>query len=108
MKVSLRSLLTRVAPEESIFSVFAALDVLQNASAVTVPFYRTFLFRLLGGSSGTLTTAMEGDPDPVAWVFSSGLHWVVATAAISYFLLPNGRRHPSVGSSQRMKPLKRV
>jgi hypothetical protein len=107
MSVSLRSLLTRVAPEESIFSVFAALDVLQNATAVTVPFYRTFLFRLLGGSSGH--TAMEGDPDPVAWVFSSGLHWLVATAAMSYFLLPKGRQLLVVGDrQQRSKRLKHV
>lgn len=103
INLSLKSLLTRVAPEESIFSVFAVLDVLQNASAVTVPFYRTFLFRLLGGGSQALKTTTEGDPDPVAWVFSSGLHWIVATAVMSYFLLPQGEH-----SSQRVKLIKTV
>ena len=90
MHVSLRSLLTRVAPHDSIFSVFAALDVLQNASAVTVPFYRTFLFRVLagGGSRGKLSPAMEGDPEPVMWALSSGIHWIIASMAMTYFLWP--------------------
>ena len=89
--VSLRSLLTRVAPDNSIFSVFAALDVLKNATAVTVPFYRTFLFQLLGGSRGRSGPAMEGDPEPVAWVLTSGLHWIVASIAMILFLWP-GRK----------------
>lgn len=89
MNVSLRSLLTRVAPKDSIFSVFAALDVLQNASAVTVPFYRTYLFRVLGGSSGDLHSSMEGDPDPISWVISSGLHWFVASFVMVYLLRPD-------------------
>lgn len=89
MNVSLRSLLTRVAPEDSIFSVFAALDVLQNASAVTVPFYRTYLFRVLGGSSGELHSSMEGDPDPISWVISSGLHWFLASFLMIYLLRPD-------------------
>jgi hypothetical protein len=88
VNVSLRSLLTTVAPEESIFSVFAALDVLQNVAAVSVPFYRAALFQVLGGSSKDNHTAMEGDPDPVSWVFSSGIHWVIAAAAMVYFLAP--------------------
>lgn len=88
MNVSLRTLLTTVAPKESIFSVFAALDVLQNASAVTVPFYRTTLFQLLGGGSGNHQASMEGDPDPVAWVFSGGLHWGLAAFLMSGLLLP--------------------
>jgi hypothetical protein len=66
LKVSLRSLLTTVAPEESIFSVFAALDVLQNVAAVSVPFYRASLFQVLGGGSKDNHTAMEGDPDPAS------------------------------------------
>jgi predicted MFS family arabinose efflux permease len=84
--VSLQSLLTRESPDQSIFSIFAALDVLQNASAVTVPFYRTFLFRIMEGSSRKST--MEGDPDPLAWVLSSGIHWVMACGVMSYFLWP--------------------
>lgn len=86
LTVSLRSLLTRVAPAESMFSVFAALDVLQNASAVTVPFYRTFLFHLLRHSS---ETSMEGDPDPVSWVFASGMHWLLAALAMAVLLRPD-------------------
>lgn len=90
MNVGLQSLLTRVAPEDSIFSVFAALDVLQNASAVTVPFYRTFLFRVLGGSSDEQhNSGMTGDPDPIRWVISSGVHWVVATLILSFLLRPD-------------------
>eukprot|EP00934_Nitzschia_sp_Nitz4_P002325 Nitzschia sp. Nitz4//scaffold56_size114212//62146//63582//NITZ4_003952-RA/size114212-processed-gene-0.39-mRNA-1//1//CDS//3329554712//2325//frame0 len=94
LKVSLRSLLTRVAPQESLFSVFAVLDVLQNASAVTVPFYRTFLFRLLQSDSQETTTAMEGDPDPVSWAFASGIHWVLATLAVLVLLRPEASMAP--------------
>jgi hypothetical protein len=105
MNVSLRSLLTRVAPKDSIFSVFAALDVLQNASAVTVPFYRTYLFRVLGGSSGELHSSMEGDPDPISWVISSGLHWFLASFVMVYLLRPDRSRHhlsdPSVGHTKK-------
>jgi hypothetical protein len=101
MSVSLRSLLTQIAPQDAIFSIFAALDVLQNASAVTVPFYRTFLFRLLGGNKNT-GTSMEGDPDPVAWVFSSGMHWVAATVTMAY-LLRRDRR-----GAKRSSHVKRV
>lgn len=93
MNISLRSLLTRVAPKDSIFSVFAALDVLQNASAVTVPFYRTFLFRLLGGSSGEQHSGMAGDPDPLNWVVSSGLHWLIASMLMVYLLRPDKSNH---------------
>ncbi|KAL3940089.1 MAG: hypothetical protein SGBAC_005299 [Bacillariaceae sp.] len=89
MHLSLRSLLTKEAPEDSLFSVFAALDVLQNASAVTVPFYRTFLFRILNRmtTSDDAAAAMEGDPSPLSWVFSSALHWFVAWGVMSYLLL---------------------
>ena len=94
MNVGLQSLLTRVAPEDSIFSVFAALDVLQNASAVTVPFYRTFLFRVLGGSSDEQhNSGLTGDPDPIRWVISSGIHWVVATIILSFLLRPDRTSH---------------
>jgi hypothetical protein len=92
LKISLRALLTTVAPGDSIFSIFAALDVLQNVTQVTVPFYRTTLFKLLGGGTGKRKAGMEGDPDPVAWVFSGGLHWGLAAAAMSVLLLPNGRQ----------------
>jgi hypothetical protein len=107
MSVSLRSLLTQVAPHDALFSIFAALDVLQNATAVTVPFYRTFLFRLLGGNRNT-GAAMEGDPDPVAWVFSSGIHWAVSTVAMAYLLRQVDRQGPDVASGQRKPHVKRV
>jgi hypothetical protein len=107
LKISLRALLTTVAPGDSIFSIFAALDVLQNVTQVTVPFYRTTLFKLLGGGTGKRKASMEGDPDPVAWVFSGGLHWGVAAVAMSVLLLPNGRE--SMGEKRRAsKQLKRI
>jgi hypothetical protein len=65
-------------------SVLAALDVLQNATAVSVPFYRTLLFYFLGSSE-----AMKGDPNPMAWIFSSGCHWLLAACAMGYLLLPS-------------------
>ena len=96
MSVSLRSLLTQSAPGDAIFSVFAAMDVLQNASAVTVPFYRAFLFRLLNSINNQYDTGaaanqatMNGDPDPVAWVLCAGLHWVIASACMFYLLRPS-------------------
>jgi hypothetical protein len=95
MSVSLRSLLTQSAPGDAIFSVFAAMDVLQNASAVTVPFYRAFLFRLLSrgkdqddADTSSSETTMEGDPDPVAWVLCAGFHWVIASICMLYLLRP--------------------
>jgi len=95
IRVSLRSLLTQLAPGDAIFSVFAAMDVLQNASAVTVPFYRAFLFRLLSRSNheddsnaSTNQITMDGDPDPVAWVLCAGFHWVVASVCMLYLLRP--------------------
>ena len=107
LKISLRALLTTVAPGDSIFSIFAALDVLQNVTLVTVPFYRTTLFQLLGGGTGKRKASMEGDPDPVAWVFSGGLHWGVAAAAMSVLLLSNGRG--SIGDKRKAsKRLKRI
>lgn len=39
--LSLQTLVTHVAPSSSLFSVLAAVDVLQNAVSVSVPFYRT-------------------------------------------------------------------
>ncbi|KAI2496914.1 major facilitator superfamily-like protein [Fragilaria crotonensis] len=84
MSLSLSTLITHVAPKESLGSVLAALDVLQNVSAVTVPFYRTILFSLLGGEHrGT----MQGDPEPIRWVISSGAHWFIAAVAMGFLLL---------------------
>lgn len=109
MSVSLRSLLTQAAPGDAIFSVFAAMDVLQNASAVTVPFYRAFLFRVLNRSNyqddreaSTNQNAMDGDPEPVAWVLCAGFHWVVASACMFYLLRPTRQfSKPLVSKSKK-------
>ena len=84
MSLSLSTLITHVAPKESLGSVLAALDVLQNVTAVTVPFYRTLLFAILGGEHrGT----MQGDPEPIRWAISSGVHWFVAAVVMGFLLL---------------------
>jgi predicted MFS family arabinose efflux permease len=83
--LSLQTMVTHVAPAHSIFSVLAALDVLQNAVSVSVPFYRAILFGLLAKDTGSKVT-MQGDPDPIAWVMASSIHWVVAAAAMTYLL----------------------
>jgi hypothetical protein len=93
LHLSLRSLVTHVAPKESLGSVLAALDVLQNATAVTVPFYRTLLFSFLAGAaavdstSSTAIGTMQGEPDPTHWVLSSSIHWMVAAVAMGVLLL---------------------
>jgi hypothetical protein len=98
ISVSLRSLLTQLAPEDAIFSIFAALDVLQNATAVSVPFYRAFLFRLMTNENdNTGQTTMIGDPDPVRWVLCSAFHWVIAAIVMAYIL-----RH---GQNESLKSL---
>ena len=90
LNLSLRSLVTHVAPKESMGSVLAALDVLQNGTAVTVPFYRTMLFCLLGANNES--AAMKGDPNPMKWVASSGFHWLVAALVMGYLLLSSDRQ----------------
>ena len=87
--VSLRSLVTQVTPKESLGSVLAALDVLQNAASVTVPFYRTLLFNLAANyGSKDADASMFGDPDPKVWLLSSFFHWSLFAVAISFLLLP--------------------
>jgi len=90
--VSIQSLVTHVAPSESLFSVLAALDVLQNAVSVSVPFYRTVLFRVLAADPDDASTQrrkaqMEGDPDPVAWVRNGAVHYATAALIASYLLI---------------------
>lgn len=80
--VSIKSIVSKVAPKESLSSVFATIDVLQNVAMVTVPFYRTLLFQLTRD-----VLSEDGDPNPHQWLFASGVHWAVATAAFSYLLL---------------------
>ncbi|CAB9510445.1 major facilitator Superfamily [Seminavis robusta] len=93
MFTSLQTLVTTVAPVESIFSILAAMDVLQNAVSVTVPFYRTVLFAKLTTTTTEAethpTTMIQGDPDPAAWLLSCTVHWFVAAAALAMFLLVN-------------------
>lgn len=83
-ELSLQTLVTHVAPPSSMFSVLAALDVLQNAVSVSVPFYRSWLFAHL--QKDTAHGAMQGDPDPVAWVQVSALHWGVAAVVLGAIL----------------------
>ena len=75
ISISLRSLLTQVTPKESLGSVLAALDVLQNAASVTVPFYRAVIFQLLTRLKQDNDASMMGDPDPRVWLLSSCVHW---------------------------------
>jgi MFS family permease len=92
INVTLQSLVTHVAPPTAIFSVLAALDVLQNAVSVTVPFYRTALFQWLPSRSEPAESSsalLRGDPDPMAWVLSCAAHWIMASLCISGLLLSN-------------------
>jgi Major Facilitator Superfamily len=86
--LSIQTLLTTVAPSNAVFSVFAALDVLQNAVSVSVPFYRAILFRWLTPDSAE-TAIREGDPDPIQWIWTSSLHWCIAAGCVSFLLLTN-------------------
>ena len=91
--VSLRSLLTQVAPKDSIGSVLAALDVLQNAASVSVPFYRTFLFKLAATyGKEDVDADMIGDPEPRVWLLSSFLHWSLFAVVLMFLLLPKAAK----------------
>jgi hypothetical protein len=76
--------LSKVAPKQSLSSVFATLDVLSNAAQVTVPFYRTILFSMTQPANPLVH---GGDPDPYQWIIVSSVHWLVAAAAFAYLLL---------------------
>lgn len=103
--VSLRSLVTQAAPKESIGSVLAALDVLQNAASVSVPFYRTLLFRLAARyGSDDEDVDVVGDPPPKVWLISSFLHWSMFAVAISFLLsstFPSTRRDKNLEKKSR-------
>lgn len=99
VNLALQTLLTHVAPSDTIFSVLAALDVLQNIAHVSVPFYRTALFRFLrppaeptNESTAKMKIMMEGDPDPVRWILSSAAHWSIAAAVVAYLLLFSNKK----------------
>ncbi len=88
--VSLRSLTTLEAHKDSLGSVLAALDVLSNTLSVTVPFYRTFLFKAIADDDDD--AAMIGDPTPERWLMSSFIHWAGFAAVVTCLLL---RQPPS-------------
>lgn len=81
--ITLKSVVSKVAPKQSLGSVFATIDVLQNTAQVTVPFYRTMLF----SAAKPMDSQQNGDPDPNQWLILSGYHWLVATFAFSLLLL---------------------
>ena len=95
-QLSLQSLLTHVAPAQSILTVLAALDVLQNAVSVSVPFYRAALFRLLAKEP-------DGDPDPIAWIFSSSWHWFLVAVVTASLLLSSQEKVLLLSSSRKEK-----
>jgi hypothetical protein len=101
--ICLKSVVSQVAPKESLGSVFATLDVLTNAAQVTVPFYRTMLFSWTQPDSNLsiiisdANNGNNGDPDPYRWLISSGIHWLIATLAFAYLLL---HESPCAGVSE--------
>lgn len=77
IRLSLKSTLMKEGQKSnSVGSVFAALDVMQNAASVTVPFYRT-----------ALLSSFEDDTSPEVWLQSSCLHWILSTFVMSALLL---------------------
>ena len=105
INLSLQTLTTQVAPTHAIFSILTALDILKSVVSVSTPFYRTFLFRFLAPPSSTTdattAVAMEGDPDPVAWVVSSAVHWFVAACIMSALLLSSQHWWTEAQAQQR-------
>lgn len=101
LSLSLSSLVTQVAPKDSLGSVLAALDVLQSAAAVTVPFYRTALFSVMQETSGRATAS--GDPYPLDWVVMTGLHWLFGTLVMAYLLLKPHTHHATTTTSTMKK-----
>lgn len=106
--LSLRSLVTLITPKSSINSVLAALDVLQNAAAVTVPFYRAALFQILAkvhvGENGEddQGSLMTGDPCPRKWLISSSAHWFIS-ALLMYLFLKEKRKESSSSEENKKK-----
>ena len=92
LNISLRSLISQVAPKSSIGSVVAAVDILGNAVSVTTPIYRTLLFAAIASVSHSVdeSAAMKGDPDPDLWLLSSTFHWILTTIIFCCLLL-NGK-----------------
>lgn len=91
LSLTLKSLLTQVAPKGTLSSALAALDILQNIVAVSVPFYRTALFSLLEYLTKCVKGDVEqcmmtGDPEPRAWLLSSAIHWLAFAISIHWLL----------------------
>ena len=98
LSLSLGSLVTQVAPKQSLGSVLAALDVLQNAANVTVPLYRTILFGFVARiEDNDEDSVMKGDPDPQLWLLISFAHWAFFATSLTYLLLRK-RGHDSKDS----------
>lgn len=104
LRLSLRSLVTVVTPKESLGSVLATLDVLRNAAAVSVPFYRTMLFQILASISNdgieednhNKRSKMVGDPNPFSWSKLSLIHWSIASIILCCLLLKRSRNPPTL------------
>mmetsp|Transcript_13912 Transcript_13912/g.18185 ORF Transcript_13912/g.18185 Transcript_13912/m.18185 type:complete len:465 (+) Transcript_13912:186-1580(+) len=106
--LSLKTLVTKVAPKATIGSALAVLNVLENLAAVTVPFYRVVLFQILSWISHCIpqnydlanllshlsecTPKMSGDPEPVLWILSAGIHWLVLALVFLLLLGPETRK----------------
>lgn len=101
--VSLKTVVSKVAPKQSLGSVYATIDVLSNAAQVTVPFYRTVLFSMTQPDDHATGQLAQGDPDPYQWLIVSSLHWLVAAAAFTYLLLGQGNPCASAGSGRPYK-----
>lgn len=91
--LSLKALLTQIAPKDTIGSALAALDILQNVVNISVPFYRTGLFSMLGYlttcvKGEVVECVMSGDPEPAVWLLSGAFHWFCFTLVIT-MLLPS-------------------
>lgn len=88
LRLSLQSLVTQIAPKDSLGSVLAALDVMQNVASCSVPFYRTMLFKIMACTTEVDSeAAMKGDPCPRMWIKSSLVHWILAAFFMSRLLL---------------------
>jgi DHA1 family tetracycline resistance protein-like MFS transporter len=89
LRLSIQSLVTQVAPKESLSSILAALDVLQNVASVSVPFYRTILFKIMSccAKEEDHDACMLGDPCPTMWLQSSLVHWIITSLLLCHLLL---------------------
>ena len=87
--------MTHVSSTASLSSTLAALDVLTNAVAVLVPFYRALLFRCLGCFKRVEDSEIcfKGDPAPSMWLLSSGFHWMLTTVILYVLLVRNRTVH---------------